>query len=156
MLAEKFYKLKIEPEEDDPSKDWYFYIKTLDFKSISTVFWEYSCGCSIKLSKDCSDAFLRYGGPMWLSFEAEKISEANSFWAKDDSPPTSHVYCPVVLPSSTGQYNPSFSALYNGTSISSFEIPDSSHTAWFILHLPLMAERRLPKALRVQFKFPRR
>ncbi|CAG5110902.1 Oidioi.mRNA.OKI2018_I69.chr2.g5250.t1.cds [Oikopleura dioica] len=92
MPKTNFYKLVVEPEVDDPSKEWFFYIKTQDFKSIPGVFWEYSCGCCIKLPSDCSDTFLR--GPTAWSFDVEKINKKTSFWEKDDSPPTSHVYCP--------------------------------------------------------------
>ncbi|CAG5110911.1 Oidioi.mRNA.OKI2018_I69.chr2.g5258.t1.cds [Oikopleura dioica] len=92
MPKTNFYKLVVEQEMDDPSKDWFFYIKTQEFKSIPGVFWEYSCGCCIKLPSDCSDTFLR--GPTAWSFDVEKISKKSSFWGEDDSPPTSHVYCP--------------------------------------------------------------
>ncbi|CAG5110306.1 Oidioi.mRNA.OKI2018_I69.chr2.g4719.t1.cds [Oikopleura dioica] len=91
MPEANFYKFLVIPEPDNPAKNWHFFIKTLKFDSIPGTFWEYSCGCCINFP---AASMPKIPGAVLNCKGGNKVKKITSFWAKEDSPKTSHYSCP--------------------------------------------------------------
>lgn len=68
-----------------------FHLRTVYYSRDNSIYWQFSCGCSIRMNEVAEEAF--HSQLEW-AFEGHKLERKDSFWGQNNMLKTEHFMCP--------------------------------------------------------------
>ena len=69
-----------------------FHLRTLYYSRDNSIYWQFSCGCSIRMMNEVSEEAFHY--QLEYAFEGHPLERKDSFWGQNNMLKTEHYMCP--------------------------------------------------------------